>query len=346
VFNSFLIPPARRSGSTSLAGSVVIHVAVVLLLLQVRTTVEAYLPRYTVTPLYVPTAEPVAPTEPILKKAPPLYIPAPGRHALILPSPAPSRAPDVPSLLPLPGAHAPSLPLERPPLPPVVPLAPPPPVFASASAVAASVPKTAGPRTGAFASVPVSAPALAAKPQVTGDAFGAVPAVAHPNGGAHGRMSTAGFGTAAVSSPNQSRAGSAPATTGFSAVATAATIRESAAQPSATGNAFGSAVAASPTRQTAVEHKPVAEALEILFKPRPAYTEEARGARIEGDVVLEVLFAGSGKIKVLRVIHGLGYGLEQTAINAAEAIRFHPARQDGGAVDTVATVRITFQMAY
>ena len=55
----------------------------------------------------------------------------------------------------------------------------------------------------------------------------------------------------------------------------------------------------------------------LLFKPRPAYTEEARWAHIEGDVELEVLFTGSGNLRVLRVVRSLGYGLEQKAIDAA-----------------------------
>jgi TonB family protein len=105
-------------------------------------------------------------------------------------------------------------------------------------------------------------------------------------------------------------------------------------------------VAANPSRQPAVARKSAGETLEILFKPRPTYTEEARRARIEGDVVLEVLFAGSGSLRVLRVISGLGYGLDQNAIDAAAKIRFRPASEGGNAIDTVATVRISFQMAY
>jgi TonB family protein len=94
------------------------------------------------------------------------------------------------------------------------------------------------------------------------------------------------------------------------------------------------------------DHKAVAEALEIQDKPRPAYTEEARRARVEGDVVLEVLFTGSGSLRVLRVVERLGYGLEQNAIDAVAKIRFRPAREDGHAIDTIAMVRISFQLAY
>lgn len=99
-------------------------------------------------------------------------------------------------------------------------------------------------------------------------------------------------------------------------------------------------------KPAAVSRKPAAEPLEILYKPRPAYTEEARLARIEGDVVIEALFTSSGTLRVLRVVRPLGYGLDQQAVEAAGKIRFRPAREDGRSIDTVATVRISFQMAY
>jgi TonB family protein len=87
-------------------------------------------------------------------------------------------------------------------------------------------------------------------------------------------------------------------------------------------------------------------ALEILQKPRPAYSDEARRLQIEGEVVLEMVFPASGQVRVLRVLHGLGHGLDENATKAAMAIRFRPAVEQGKPVDTVATVRIEFQLAY
>lgn len=86
--------------------------------------------------------------------------------------------------------------------------------------------------------------------------------------------------------------------------------------------------------------------LEILHKPKAAYTEEARRLQIEGAVVLEVLFAASGEVRILRILHGLGHGLDENAVRAAQAIGFNPARRGSDAVDAVAVVRITFQLAY
>ena len=50
---------------------------------------------------------------------------------------------------------------------------------------------------------------------------------------------------------------------------------------------------------------------EVISKPTPAYTAEARNLRIEGEVVLEVVFEASGKLRVLRVVQGLGHGLDE-----------------------------------
>jgi len=85
---------------------------------------------------------------------------------------------------------------------------------------------------------------------------------------------------------------------------------------------------------------------EIISKPRPVYTQEARTLRIEGEVLLEVLFGASGQARVLRTIRGLGHGLDENATAAARAIQFRPATRGDEVVDSTAVVRIVFQLAY
>ena len=87
------------------------------------------------------------------------------------------------------------------------------------------------------------------------------------------------------------------------------------------------------------------EGIEILEKPRPIYTEEARRLRIEGTVQLRVVFGAAGQIRVVGVVKGLGHGLDEAAVQAAEAIRFRPARRDGQPVDAPALIQILFQIA-
>jgi TonB family protein len=84
---------------------------------------------------------------------------------------------------------------------------------------------------------------------------------------------------------------------------------------------------------------------EILSKPTPAYTEEARNLHLEGEVLLEVLFGASGQLRVVRVVRGLGHGLDECAIRAAEQIRFKPAVQNGQPRDSIALLHIVFQLA-
>jgi TonB family protein len=105
-------------------------------------------------------------------------------------------------------------------------------------------------------------------------------------------------------------------------------------------------VAAPPTvqsRPAEVEAKVVPA--EILSKPTPTYTDDARAKRIEGEVLLEVIFEASGKLRVLKIVRGLGHGLDDSAVRAAEQIRFKPALKDGQPSDSTAVVHIIFQLA-
>ena len=58
-----------------------------------------------------------------------------------------------------------------------------------------------------------------------------------------------------------------------------------------------------------------------------------------------VVFESSGKLHVLRVIRGLGHGLDEAAVRAAEQIRFKPALRDGQPADSTAVLHIVFQLA-
>ena len=109
---------------------------------------------------------------------------------------------------------------------------------------------------------------------------------------------------------------------------------------------FGDASTAVGSRSRKASVPAISSAAEILLKPRPAYTEEARRLRIEGEVLLEVLFGASGEARVLRTIRGLGHGLDENAISAARAIQFRPAKRGDAAVDSAAVVHIVFQLAY
>ncbi|MFZ0797285.1 MAG: energy transducer TonB [Terriglobales bacterium] len=111
--------------------------------------------------------------------------------------------------------------------------------------------------------------------------------------------------------------------------------------------AFGDAdvVAASQPKPKSVD--PVVKTLpvEITYKPRPVYTDEGRQLKIEGEVLLRVVFSANGQIRILRVVRGLGHGLDESAVRAAEKIQFKPAMRDGQPADSEALLHIEFQLA-
>jgi TonB family protein len=85
--------------------------------------------------------------------------------------------------------------------------------------------------------------------------------------------------------------------------------------------------------------------VEVISHPRPEYTPEAKQMKIQGDVVLEVRFSADGRVHVIRVVRGLGHGLDEQAIRVAEATHFKPATRDGRPVDITTYYRIDFQLA-
>src|ERR1700733_11496409 len=67
---------------------------------------------------------------------------------------------------------------------------------------------------------------------------------------------------------------------------------------------------------------PTTTPVEITFKPNPIYTDEARSLKLEGEVLLEVMFGANGSLHVNRVVRGLGHGLDEAAVAAANKMRF------------------------
>jgi TonB family protein len=94
------------------------------------------------------------------------------------------------------------------------------------------------------------------------------------------------------------------------------------------------------------ETGPATTPVEIVSKPSPVYTEEARQLHLEGEVLLEVLFAANGQLHVNRVVRGMGHGLDEAAIAAANKMRFKPAQRYNQPVDSTAIVHVVFQLAY
>jgi TonB family protein len=83
----------------------------------------------------------------------------------------------------------------------------------------------------------------------------------------------------------------------------------------------------------------------LLSHGEPEYTSEARQMKIQGDVVLRVTITTSGQMIVHNVIHGLGHGLDESAMRTAPTYKFRPATQNGQAVEYTTNIIIKFQTA-
>ncbi len=77
---------------------------------------------------------------------------------------------------------------------------------------------------------------------------------------------------------------------------------------------------------------------------RPPYPDEARRAGIEGQVLLNVVVDDAGQVLDVKVIRGIGYGLDETARTALKRIRCKPAKKDGTAVATTIPWTFTFTL--
>ena len=61
------------------------------------------------------------------------------------------------------------------------------------------------------------------------------------------------------------------------------------------------------------------------YCPDPRYTDEAREAKLQGKVTLQVLVGADGRASQIRVVQGIGLGLDERAEQAIRGWKFAPA---------------------
>ena len=83
---------------------------------------------------------------------------------------------------------------------------------------------------------------------------------------------------------------------------------------------------------------------ELLHEVKPDYTEDARRRNLTGDVVLEIVVRSDGRVGAVRIVRGLGGGLDQRAVDAVRQWRFSPARRSGTPVDVAVEVAVEFRL--
>jgi len=82
----------------------------------------------------------------------------------------------------------------------------------------------------------------------------------------------------------------------------------------------------------------------VLHKMEPEYTEEGRVAKYQGTVVLAVEIDPNGIAQNIRIIKGLGFGLDENAVTAVRQWQFQPATKDGAAVTVQARIEVNFRL--
>src|SRR6185436_20428323 len=83
---------------------------------------------------------------------------------------------------------------------------------------------------------------------------------------------------------------------------------------------------------------------QIVSSKPPIYTDEALQAGIEGTVTLEVDVDNEGNFNTLRVVKGLGYGLDERAMGSVLDWKFLPAVQNGVPVRAITQVDVEFNL--
>lgn len=83
---------------------------------------------------------------------------------------------------------------------------------------------------------------------------------------------------------------------------------------------------------------------QAISSPDPDYTEEARRAKKQGTCVLWLIVDAAGRPRDIKVVRGLGLGLDAKALEAVKQWRFQPALKDGKPVDVQISVEVEFHL--
>ncbi len=82
----------------------------------------------------------------------------------------------------------------------------------------------------------------------------------------------------------------------------------------------------------------------VIYKAEPAYSDQARAARLQGTVVLYVIVGPDGVARNITVQKGVGMGLDEKAVEAVSQWKFSPGRKDGQPVPVEAYIEVNFRL--
>ena len=82
----------------------------------------------------------------------------------------------------------------------------------------------------------------------------------------------------------------------------------------------------------------------ILSQHEPEFTEVARGAHYQGNVVVRGVIDDQGVPTQLKIMKALGMGLDDAAVNCVEQWRFTPAKRDNKPVAVTVDIEVNFRL--
>jgi TonB family protein len=82
----------------------------------------------------------------------------------------------------------------------------------------------------------------------------------------------------------------------------------------------------------------------LIYGPDPEFTDEARRKKIDGVVMMQLTVSETGDVTDAVVTKGLGYGLDEKAIDAVHRWKFKPALKDGQPISTTINVEVLFHL--
>jgi TonB family protein len=82
----------------------------------------------------------------------------------------------------------------------------------------------------------------------------------------------------------------------------------------------------------------------LIYKVEPQYTDEARAAKYQGTAIVAVEIGPDGIARNMRVVRGLGLGLDERAFQAISQWHFKPGTKDGQPVTVMATIEVNFRL--
>jgi TonB family protein len=80
-----------------------------------------------------------------------------------------------------------------------------------------------------------------------------------------------------------------------------------------------------------------------IYSPSPEYSREARKKKIQGDVTVSTIIDEEGRPTKVHLEKGIGYGLDENALEAVRRYRFQPATTNGKPVAARMTIEVKFR---